>query len=62
MPVSAAKRGQLNFELEPVEGMPLMENMPSMLYPWIWVEEGVNLPGMYIYLLHFTLLLYVGPG
>lgn len=56
MPLKAVKRGQVNFELEPIEGMPIMENMPQITYPWVWIEEGVTLP-MYFFILFHVLVL-----
>lgn len=58
MPLSAAKRIQLNFELQPVEGIPVMRNMTNMIFPFIWLEEGAVVPGLYLNLLKYTLLLY----
>lgn len=58
MPLSAAKRVQFNFELEPVEGIALMRNVPKMTFPFLWIEEGAVVPNLYVKLLKYTLILY----
>lgn len=56
-PLSAAKRVQFNFELEPIEGIEQMKNLPKVTFPWIWIEEGANLPSWMIYLIKFGLIM-----
>lgn len=58
VPLSAAKRIQFNFELEPVEEIPLMRNVPKMIFPFLWIEEGAVVPNLYVKLLKYTLILY----
>lgn len=58
VPLSAAKRIQFNFELEPIEEIPLMRNVPKMIFPFLWVEEGAIVPSLYVKLLKYTLILY----
>lgn len=42
-PLSAAKRLQFNLEVKPIPQVELMKNMPDILFPLFWIEEGVNL-------------------
>lgn len=42
-PLSAAKRLQFSLEVKKLPKIKLMENMPDILWPLFWVEEGVSL-------------------
>ncbi|CAH1124067.1 unnamed protein product [Ceutorhynchus assimilis] len=44
-PILAAKRMQLNFDLQPTEKIKLFSNLPNALFPIFWLEESVNLEG-----------------
>lgn len=56
-PLSAAKRMQFNMELKPLEEMSYMQNVPEMLFPMMWVEEGANLNKTYVNMLKYQLFL-----
>lgn len=57
--MSGAGRFQLNFELEPVPQIDVMSNLPKMIFPFIWFEEGADVPDALVNLLKYTLILYV---
>lgn len=57
--MSGAGRFQLNFELEPVPQIDIMSNLPKMIFPFIWFEEGADVPDALVNLLKYTLILYV---
>lgn len=42
-PLSAAKRLQFNLEVKAIPGVELMENMPDVMFPLFWIEEGISL-------------------
>ncbi|XP_062554263.1 sensory neuron membrane protein 1-like isoform X2 [Armigeres subalbatus] len=42
-PVSAAKRLQFSMELEPVRDHPVLGNLPNVILPLFWAEEGASL-------------------
>ena len=41
-PLSGAKRLQFSLDIEPTEEYDIMRNLPTLLLPLIWVEEGEN--------------------
>lgn len=55
----AKGRAQINFELEPVKEIDIMANLPKMIFPWIWFDEGPEIPDTYINLLKYTMTLLV---
>lgn len=55
--MTGSGRIQLNFELEPVPRIEVMANLPKMLFPWIWFEEGAEVPQHLVNLLKYTLIL-----
>lgn len=42
-PLSAAKRMQFNLEVKKIPQVKLMENMPDLVWPLFWIEEGIHL-------------------
>lgn len=46
-PLSAAKRLQFALDVEPVETFDLMENLPTVVLPMMWVEESAHLNETY---------------
>ena len=42
-PLSAAKRLQFNLEVKTIPQVEMMKNIPDVMFPLFWVEEGVNL-------------------
>lgn len=56
-PLSAAKRMQFNMELKPLEQISYMQEVPEMLFPLMWIEEGANLNKTYVNMLKYQLFL-----
>lgn len=55
--MSAMGRGQINFEIVPVEEIPFMKDLQSMYLPMMWFEDGVNLEKKYTNMLKYQLIL-----
>lgn len=47
-PLIAHKRLQFNMFLHKVEKFKLMKNFPECLFPFFWVEEGIELGGEFL--------------
>ncbi|KAJ8687777.1 hypothetical protein QAD02_023571 [Eretmocerus hayati] len=43
-PLSARSRFQLNMPIKSVEKIPIMANLPDVLLPIVWMEEGLEVP------------------
>lgn len=35
-----------------------MRNLPKVIFPFLWIEEGAVVPGLYVKLLKYSLILY----
>lgn len=57
--MSAAKRLQFNIDLLPLPEIEVMNNLPEMIFPLMWVEEGVNLEKKFVNQLKYQLFLLV---
>lgn len=42
-PLAAAKRSQFSLEVKPIPEIEIMKDMPDVLFPLFWAEEGVQL-------------------
>lgn len=47
-------RVQVNFELEPVEGIEVMSKLPKMIFPFLWFETTANIPDFMANYLKYT--------
>ena len=56
-PLSAAKRLQINVPLLPIQEIPIMNNLAEVVFPLMWIEEGVNLNKTYVNMLKYQLFL-----
>lgn len=56
-PLAAAKRLQINIDLMPLQEIEIMQNVPEMIFPLLWVEEGANLNKTFVNMLKYQLFL-----
>ncbi len=57
--MSARKRMQFNIDLMPLPEIDVMNNVPEMIFPLMWVEEGVDLNKTFVNQLKYQLFLLV---
>lgn len=56
-PMSAAKRIQINVDLKPLPQIDVMKELPEMLFPVFWCEEGADLNKTFVNMLKYQLFL-----
>lgn len=56
-PISAFGRMQLNIDVEPFEEVKVMRNIPKMILPILWFENGVDLKKKFVNMLKYQLIL-----
>lgn len=56
-PLSAAKRLQFALEVKPIPEVEIMKNMPEVVFPLFWVEEGAHLGKDFTNPIRYTLFL-----
>lgn len=55
--MSAAKRLQFNIDLVQIPEIEVMRTVPEMVFPMVWVEEGVDLNKTFVNMLKYQLFL-----
>lgn len=55
--MSAAKRIQINLDLKPLPQIDVMKELPEMLFPVLWCEEGADLNKTFVNMLKYQLFL-----
>lgn len=48
---------QLNWDVVPLEDIPIMKDIQEMLLPMLWIEEGVQLNKTFVNMLKYQLVL-----
>lgn len=48
---------QFNWEMVPIPEIPIMAELPEMIFPIIWIEEAVNINKTYTNQLKYQLIL-----
>nr|QGW45469.1 sensory neuron membrane protein 1c [Bradysia odoriphaga] len=56
-PMSAAKRLQVNIDMMPLPEIDVMKELPEMLFPLMWIEEGADLNKTFVNMLKYQLFL-----
>lgn len=57
--MAGAKRMQLNWDVVPLEEVPILKDIQEMLLPMLWLEEGVQLNKTFVNMLKYQLILQV---
>lgn len=52
-PLIGAGRIQLNIEVEPVKEIPVLANLPQMIFPIIWIDESAIIPDVIINIIKY---------
>lgn len=55
--MTGAGRIQFNFDLEPIKEIEVMANLPQMVFPLFWVEEGADIPDEIIKMIKYGIYL-----
>lgn len=50
---------QLNWDVVPLEEVPILKDIQEMLLPMLWLEEGVQLNKTFVNMLKYQLILQV---
>lgn len=54
-PLSGAGRVQMNLEVEPVKQIPILANLPKMIFPVVWMDESADIPDDIIKIIKYAM-------